>query len=275
MPKKSLIYLLIAFSILYPSLMGSQNAQITAQSQTPSKDISPPEFTITYVDRSYDVPTTYSIDRYTGDNVTHEGYHVYNSTFELSIKNALINLTPADYIVYYNVRFKGHFDIENWTTCYVYSPRYVTYYSNETVESRVNCLQASDAEYTTVSVPATAYPPDAQIDVQVQTLVYSRTSVWIYESEFSGYGNYYPALIQLKVSDWSSTQTVAIPEKVATPESTAMPSLAETTLASATTPEQMFPASWLVLVQWALIFAAVGVASLALLVALRKNRKRE
>jgi hypothetical protein len=35
-----------------------------------------PEFTLVLVDSSYDVPTTYSIDPYTGDNVTHNGYHV-------------------------------------------------------------------------------------------------------------------------------------------------------------------------------------------------------
>jgi hypothetical protein len=35
-----------------------------------------PEFTLVLVDSSYDVPTTYSIDPYTGENVTHNGYHV-------------------------------------------------------------------------------------------------------------------------------------------------------------------------------------------------------
>lgn len=35
-----------------------------------------PEFTLVLVDSSYDVPTTYSIDPYTGENVTHHGYHV-------------------------------------------------------------------------------------------------------------------------------------------------------------------------------------------------------
>ena len=46
-----------------------------------------PEFTVKLVEHSYDVPTTYSIDKYTGENVTHSGYHVENKTIEVSIKN--------------------------------------------------------------------------------------------------------------------------------------------------------------------------------------------
>src|SRR3990172_3290742 len=46
-----------------------------------------PEFTLKLVDSSYDEPTTYSTDPYTGKQVTHEGYHVESRTIELKIKN--------------------------------------------------------------------------------------------------------------------------------------------------------------------------------------------
>ena len=46
-----------------------------------------PEFTVKLEDHSYDVLTTYSIDPYTGENVTHAGYHVENKTIEVTIKN--------------------------------------------------------------------------------------------------------------------------------------------------------------------------------------------
>jgi len=46
-----------------------------------------PEFTVELVDSSYDVPTTYSTDPYTGKQVTHEGYHVAKRTIEVRIKN--------------------------------------------------------------------------------------------------------------------------------------------------------------------------------------------
>ncbi|MCL5876513.1 MAG: hypothetical protein M1540_01715, partial [Candidatus Bathyarchaeota archaeon] len=46
-----------------------------------------PEFTLKYVDLSYDVPVTTSIDQYTGKTVTIQGYHVENRTIQLTIKN--------------------------------------------------------------------------------------------------------------------------------------------------------------------------------------------
>lgn len=46
-----------------------------------------PEFTVKLVDSSYDVPTSYSIDPYTGQNVTHAGSHVESRTLDVKIKN--------------------------------------------------------------------------------------------------------------------------------------------------------------------------------------------
>ena len=34
-----------------------------------------PQFSLKFVDASYDVPTTYSTDPYTGETVTNSGYH--------------------------------------------------------------------------------------------------------------------------------------------------------------------------------------------------------
>jgi hypothetical protein len=47
-----------------------------------------PEFTLRYIDLSYDVPPTYGIDQFTGKNViTQEGYHVDNQSIAFKIKN--------------------------------------------------------------------------------------------------------------------------------------------------------------------------------------------
>ena len=75
-----------------------------------------PEFTVELVDTSYDVPTTYSTDPYTGDTVTHKGYHVARRTIEVRIKNQ--PFTPftdsggQEIKFYYNIRIKGHY--EEW-----------------------------------------------------------------------------------------------------------------------------------------------------------------
>lgn len=46
-----------------------------------------PEFTVKFVNASYEVPTSYSTDPYTGQNVTHSSYFVENSSIELTITN--------------------------------------------------------------------------------------------------------------------------------------------------------------------------------------------
>ena len=57
-----------------------------ACASTPKPSV--PEFTLKYVDHSYDVPPTYSTDPYTGKTVmTQAGYHVENKSIEVTIKN--------------------------------------------------------------------------------------------------------------------------------------------------------------------------------------------
>jgi hypothetical protein len=163
-----------------------------------------PEFTVKLVEHPYDVPTTYSIDKYTGENITNPGYHVENKTIEISIKNP-----PTFYgennILYYNVRVKGHFE-KNWTELQSYSAQ-------------------SDSEYTVLSLPV-YYPPKAQVDFQVEAIIVHSyenrvfSDDWlaqhplaevmqpgledIYEQEFEIVGT----------SGWSETQTVTIPAPV-------------------------------------------------------------
>lgn len=57
-----------------------------ASAQTVPKP-SVPEFTAKYVDRSYTVPASTTIDPYTGQNVTNPSYYVENRTLEIAIKN--------------------------------------------------------------------------------------------------------------------------------------------------------------------------------------------
>jgi hypothetical protein len=54
---------------------------------TPTPSI--PKFSLQYVDGSYDVPTTQTIDPYTGQTIIHQGYHVNLTVFEMVIQNQL------------------------------------------------------------------------------------------------------------------------------------------------------------------------------------------
>lgn len=167
-------------------------------------NLSVPEFTVKLVEHPYDVPTTYSIDKYTGENITHPGYHVENKTIEISIKNQP-SAYGENYTLYYNIRVKGHFE-KNWTELQSYSAR-------------------SDSKYTVLSLPV-YYPPKAQVDFQVEAIIVHSyenrvfSDDWlaqhplaevmqpgledIYEREFEIVGT----------SGWSETQTVTIPAPV-------------------------------------------------------------
>jgi hypothetical protein len=83
-----------------------------------------PQFTVKLVDSSYDIPTTYLIDPYTGANVTHPSHRVDNKTIELTIKNQpfvpyLVQEGNSNWTTsfYYNVRVKGHYK-DDWITLY-------------------------------------------------------------------------------------------------------------------------------------------------------------
>ncbi|MGE5555929.1 MAG: hypothetical protein ACM3UY_06690 [Methanocella sp.] len=158
---------------------------------------STPEFTIQYVAHPYDVPTTYSIDPYTGQTITHPGYHVENKTCVLVIKNQ--PFTPyvsngSEVQVYYQVRYKGHFSDNDWYEVY-HLPNYPV---------------QSDSEYTTISPTLniqslSASTDGAKIDFQVQALI---GSIYLVEARLYGGANYWT--FEGEKSDWSSTQTITV-----------------------------------------------------------------
>ena len=155
-----------------------------------------PEFTVDFVDASYDVPTTTSTDSYTGETVTHSGYHVQNRTIEVSIKNQPATVYEEDgrlVKLYLNIRTKGAY-AENWTN--IYNP------DN-------GFLTQSSGEYTTVSysIDDNEFPfwenlmQGGTVEFQVEALngtVYrtAEFASWFFEGEESG---------------WSNTKTVDVP----------------------------------------------------------------
>ena len=98
--------------ILGEYLIGAEASSLTAVAAAQVSKPPVPEFTLKYVDTSYDVPQTSSIDPYTRNETIKAGYHV-NKSLELTIKNQ-----PA-YDLFYNVRYKGHFE-DNWTEVFSY-----------------------------------------------------------------------------------------------------------------------------------------------------------
>jgi hypothetical protein len=207
----ALLALVAAVSLSYYSL-NQPNQTSNTPSPTPTPTPTPtwpseepastpkpsvPEFTVKAVAHPYDVPTTYSTDLYTGETITHEGYHVENKSIEVWIKN--MPFTPYndtdghEVNLYYSVRVKGHFG-EDWGTPSTYS-------ESDSAER----IPQLNSEYTVLSL-ANYYNPKAKADYQVEAIV----------GHF--YTAYYPPghAIQFPytafqvdgTSGWSNTQTL-------------------------------------------------------------------
>lgn len=169
-----------------------------------------PEFTVKVIDNSYDVPTSYSKDPYTGEAITSPGYRVNNQTIIVTIKNQ--HFTSGTSFLCYNVRAKGHFEGETgWQERYHFSPTSNGYpnqsLSNETVLSFI-------AEY----------PANAQVDIQIQALAVCPTQVFVHASEhimdFSV--TLVPGYVVAETSGWSNTQTVTFSEPLFGVETTTL-----------------------------------------------------
>lgn len=163
-----------------------------------------PEFSVSYVDLSYDVPTTTSINQYTGQTETHQGYHVENETIQLKIRNQPFTSyieNGQNISFYYNVREKGSY-ITQWIELYSPDNGYPTQSRTEYTTITFVLGNSSRFGYT---------PPNSQIDFQVQALIGSVHRI----SNITG-GNQppfemFPWVFDGQKSNWSNTKTVTIP----------------------------------------------------------------
>jgi hypothetical protein len=223
--KKIMLFIGLFFvAVILSASLALPNIFPNVRAETITKP-SVPEFTVKFVDNSYDVPATHTIDPYTGQDVTHAGYHVENKTIEIRIKNqpftsySMQDNASTNWTInfFYNVRVKGHF-AQNWTELYGGSDGYP--------------VQDYGSQYTVLLYLGTI-PSDGQMDFQVEALIgyehgvftYPPWSAWVITGETSG---------------WSNTQTITIGASVptTTPNTSASPSTLQDTTAP---PEQSSP----------------------------------
>jgi hypothetical protein len=198
----------------------------------------PPEsFSVTYVDHSYDVPTTttYTTDYYTGKVTSgiNPGYHVKNYTIEIKIKNLNIHQFPAEIdgnksILEYAVQCTGS-----------YAPDFKD-------DGGYSHYRAETGEYTTIVQDANSITPGGKIDVRVAT---------IFGYEYMGADGIIPMMMEAtKLSSWTPTQSLTIPS-ITTPHE-------ESNQPIPTTPE--FPATTII---------PIIIASLVLVAVIQKRKQ--
>ena len=197
-----------------------------------------PEFTVKYIDRSYDTQPTYGLDQYTGKTViTKQSEHVDNRTIEIEIKNQPFTPFTDQYgnsiNLLYNVQYKGSFG-ENWTSMFGEIAEWwggIDPYGTYGFPT-----QDSSSQSTTISYSLPWNIVDGQMDIQVEALKgYTNRTIdpgrahinWaVYEYTFYG-----------EESGWSNTQSVTIGgASMSTPNPTSL-------TFSTPTPTATFPAS--------------------------------
>ncbi len=230
-----IILLILAISSVGLSIIKSADAQTATPTPTiPMPSV--PQFTIKYVNSSYEVPASSTINQFTGQEVTSPSYHVENSSIVITILNQ--PFTP--YIIdnygnrvnlLYNVRMKGQFT-DVWTNLY-----------NNLEDHPLS----SGSEYTVLTFPVNSnasnsltIPIGSQVDFQVQAMIG-------YGQVFEGFGT--PLIFHGNTSGWSDTQTVTIPAS----STSASPS--PTPTSTPAVPEL----SWLVIVPLFLSMLSVAV----------------
>ncbi len=183
------------------------------------------DYKLEYVDHSYDVPpiTTSATDPYTGKvtTSTEPGHHVDNKTVIATIKN------PPD-AFYYNFRYKGHYQNETQWSYYPYTP------SNYEVHGWGSLPQflVSSSDYTSIELFfLPKIPQGGSIDVQVQALYgnFSQQHESSIGAMMLGYDEIFNFYFEGQAGNWSSTQTLSVPDTSSSPSSnpTSSPSVPE------------------------------------------------
>jgi hypothetical protein len=220
MKSKKIFSVLTIFILLVSAALSvnSSSGQITNPSV--------PQFTVQYVDHSYDIPPSYGKDAYTGQTiVTSSGRHVDNRTIDVTIQNQLF----APYLdsnnntvgLYYNIRSKGHFD--DWSESSVH------------VTNGVQASTTSSSTVVSIDISYWGVQQGGQIDFQVAAVAGYPAS----DAAYCGSVHFHT----VSQSDWSSTQTITIGNPVITtptqqPYTWSTPTMAPNPTATAS-PQQM------------------------------------
>jgi hypothetical protein len=207
-----------------------------------------PEFTVKFIDASYYTPTTYSIDPYTNQNVTHPSYYVANKTIIVSIKNQPFVPTYDssggwNTSLFYNIRIKGHY-AENWTNLYLVDDLPAKSNSDYTVFSYVSEQPNCENTYI-LGDRMIDFPVGAQVDFQAEAM--NGYVHRVFNPNATNQLEMYPYEFTGEESGWSNTQTITLNANDATTRYTS-PSPSSPTPTSTVTPVSNTPNSSLLLI---------------------------
>lgn len=196
MDKISKAFALFLTIVLAMSCLTLLTVELANAQTSPTPSV--PTYVLRYVDGSYDVPTTQTIDPYTGETITHQGHRVNQTNFEMVIQN---QLQPIDNL-YYSIRIKGHYATD-WISFYDLSEGlpHQDSSSHQTI-LRLGIL-SQDGLTLQGAHKSITIPFGGKEDIQVQALIGSIGR--------DGSQPMVPYVFYGTESDWSPTQTITVP----------------------------------------------------------------
>jgi hypothetical protein len=182
------IGLLLLITILSVSMLTSAaSATVEPMSKTPT-----PELSVKYVDNSYDIPATTTIDPFTGKTEIIPARHINNQTMIVTIKNQTVTYRD-DHQLIYLLQMKGHYTNE-WTN--------------------ITSIDANPhSEYTIWNYAIDGNNPSVDFTGNIHEIVTGDTADFRVQALIrSSFGNPYQMKMYgiSSMSDWSDTQTVTI-----------------------------------------------------------------
>ncbi len=192
-----------------------------------------PEFNVTLIDSSYDIPPSSTVNPFNGQVINEAGRHVESRTIQLSVKNQpftpfTIKEQIGDRTVYlhYEIHWKGHFE-KDWHQKYYPYDEYAMLTVEDAQLKTEYSVFSYKGDYSSAGWNGfgPTLPPDSQIDFQVKAFI----GYISYNSESSPSGWTFIG----ETSDWSDTQTITIGETSSaspTPNPTPTPTVPEFSL---------------------------------------------
>jgi hypothetical protein len=226
-----------------------------------------PEFTVTPIGPSFDIPPTYSTDPDTGEIVIVEnGYHVEYSAVVITIKNQPFSPTFSSTgrqttFFYYNVRVKDHLLPNNFW--------------NELYWAEEGFPLQSNSNYTSIAIPVEGVPrvwgrvigTGIQTDIQVEAMMGSIGRQ--FNPNATSQIDMYPYVFTGETSGWSNTQIVTLPANTPlTPNPTISPATTPTPMPYQE-PQQIDQTEIIIIVA---VSATIIIAGLSLLIYLIKRK---
>ena len=224
-----------------------------------------PEFTVKYVDESYDIaPTTTStIEPYTGKTTTSTipGYHVDKRIIQVTIRN---NLNAS----FYNLRYKGSYVNDSWNY-FPFNPDDVNGYSLHNTPAQSPPYPATISAYTVLKLYLpSSVPNDGSVDIQLQGLFGSFRQV--HEGSLAawmlGYNDTYNYYFTGQPGDWSNTQTLTISASSSSVTPTPSSTNSQLSMTPTWSPDIVSGDSTLILFSVAIAILVISVISLLLYV---------